>query len=273
MNKVNDLYYINSNYYLAKIYTIKDNPQEALKYSDKYFNKFEQIQSKLDNEVQEVNFRLGSVNVKKDMEELQAKNQNKIRFWNLMIFLFVGVLLVLIVLYVKSIRKKRETDKKVNALIEEYKLRLELNNATPVNINKEEVVIESAPKIAAKMNLDLDKEEEIFEKLKQLEKKHYYLNSDFTQQSVAKKIKTNTSYLSYVVNKRFGKTFSEYSNELKINYVINELIANSKYRKYSTQALAESVGFKNAISFTKSFSKRTGVTPTQFTKKLETTDF
>ncbi|MCC9072100.1 helix-turn-helix domain-containing protein [Flavobacterium sp. F-65] len=273
MNKVNDLYYINSNYYLAKIYTIKDNPQEALKYSDKYFDKFEQIQSKLDNEVQEVNFRLGNVNVKKDMEELQTKNQNKIRFWNLMIFLFVGVLLVLIVLYVKSVKKKRETDKKVNALIEEYKLRLELNDAAPVTIDKEEVVIESIPKMVAKMNLDLEKEEEIFEKLKQLEKKHYYLNSDFTQQSVAKKIKTNTSYLSYVVNKRFGKTFSEYSNELKINYVINELITNSIYRKYSTQALAESVGFKNAISFTKSFSKRTGVTPTQFTKKLETTDF
>ena len=273
MNKVNDLYYVNSNYYLAKIYTIKNNPQEALKYSEKYFDKFEQIQSKLDNEVQEVNFRLGNVNVKKDMEELQAKNQNKIRFWNLMIFLFVGVLLVLIVLYIKSIKKKRETDRKVNALIEEYKLRLELNESLPENINKDEAIAESAPKSTVKMNLDLEKEEEIYEKLKQLEKKHYYLNSDFTQQSVAKKIKTNTSYLSYVVNKRFGKTFSEYSNELKINYVINELITNSKYRKYSTQALAESVGFKNAISFTKSFSKRTGVTPTQFTKKLETTNF
>ncbi|MCV9933672.1 helix-turn-helix domain-containing protein [Flavobacterium sp. LS1R47] len=273
INKVNDLYYVNSNYYLAKIYTIKNNPQEALKYSEKYFDKFEQIQSKLDNEVQEVNFRLGNVNVRKDMEELQVKNQNKIRFWNLMVFLFVGVLLVLIVLYVKSIKKKRETDRKVNSLIEEYKLRLELNEALPESVNKDEAVTESIPKMAVKMNLDLEKEEEIYEKLKQLEKKHYYLNSDFTQQSVAKKIKTNTSYLSYVVNKRFGKTFSEYSNELKINYVINELITNSKYRKYSTQALAESVGFKNAISFTKSFSKRTGVTPTQFTKKLETTNF
>jgi AraC-like DNA-binding protein len=273
INKVNDLYYINSNYYLAKIYTVKNNPQEALKYSEKYFDKFEQIQSKLDNEVQEVNFRLGNVNVKKDMEELQVKNQNKIRFWNLMIFLFVGALLVLIVLYIKSIKKKRETDRKVNALIEEYKLKLELNEVLPESINKDETVTGTIPKMAVKMNLDLEKEEEIYEKLKQLEKKHYYLNSDFTQQSVAKKIKTNTSYLSYVVNKRFGKTFSEYSNELKINYVINELITNSKYRKYSTQALAESVGFKNAISFTKSFSKRTGVTPTQFTKKLETTNF
>lgn len=273
INKVNDLYYINSNYYLAKIYTIRNNPQEALKYSDKYFDRFEQIHSKLDKEVQEVNFRLGNVNIKKDMEELQIKNLNKIRFWNLIIFIFIVVLLVLVVLYVKDIKKKRETDKKVNALIEEYKLKLECNDVSSKSINQEGLMLESTPRIAVKMNLDLLKEEEIFEKLKQLEKKHYYLNSDFTQQLVAKKIKTNTSYLSYVVNKRFGKTFSEYSNELKINYVINELIANPKYRKYSTQALAESVGFKNAISFTKSFSKRTGVTPTQFSKKLEATEF
>ena len=46
------------------------------------------------------------------------------------------------------------------------------------------------------------------------------------------------------------------------------MITNPTYRKYSTQAIAESVGFKNAISFTKSFNKRTGVTPVQFIKGI-----
>ena len=81
-------------------------------------------------------------------------------------------------------------------------------------------------------------------------------------------LKTNTTYLSYVVNKRFGKSFGEYSNELKINYVINEMITNHMYRKYSTQAIAESVGFKNAVSFAKSFRKRTGVSPAQFASNI-----
>ena len=47
-----------------------------------------------------------------------------------------------------------------------------------------------------------------------IEDKLVFLNQDYTQQFVAKKIKTNTAYLSFVVNKRFGKTFSEYANEL-----------------------------------------------------------
>jgi len=41
---------------------------------------------------------------------------------------------------------------------------------------------------------------------------------------------------------------------------------NTKYREYSTQAIAESVGFKNAVSFTKSFSKKTGYTPYQYSR-------
>ncbi|GAA6768903.1 hypothetical protein AAFH68_48610 [Flavobacterium sp. CGRL1] len=118
------------------------------------------------------------------------------------------------------------------------------------------------------LSIDEAKENKIVEKLLALESKLEYLNADFTLPYVAKKIKTNTTYLSYVVNKRFGKSFGEYSNELKINYVINEMITNHMYRKYSTQAIAESVGFKNAVSFAKSFRKRTGVSPAQFANNI-----
>ena len=120
----------------------------------------------------------------------------------------------------------------------------------------------------ANLSIDEAKENKIVEKLLILEEKLEYLNADFTLSYAAKKIKTNTTYLSYVVNKRFGKSFSEYSNELKINYVINQMITNHLYRKYSTQAIAESVGFKNAVSFAKSFRKRTGVSPAQFANNI-----
>ncbi|WP_083380501.1 helix-turn-helix domain-containing protein [Flavobacterium frigoris] len=82
-------------------------------------------------------------------------------------------------------------------------------------------------------------------------------------------MKTNTYYLSGVVNNYYNKSFSEYLNELRINDAIGVMISNATYRKYSTQAIAESVGFKNAVSFTKSFNKRKGVTPVKFIKGLE----
>ena len=109
---------------------------------------------------------------------------------------------------------------------------------------------------------------EILHKLSKLIQKNEYLKEGFTLPYVASKIKTNTTYLSYVVNKEFQKSFSDYVNELKINHAINEMLHNPIYRKYSTQAIAESVGFKNAVSFSKSFHKRTGVTPVQFIKSI-----
>jgi len=39
-----------------------------------------------------------------------------------------------------------------------------------------------------------------------------------------------------------------------------------QYREYSTQAVAESVGYKNAVSFTKSFKRKTGMTPFQYSR-------
>jgi YesN/AraC family two-component response regulator len=167
-----------------------------------------------------------------------------------------------------NIREKNKSEIKFKNIIEEYQHNLEIKNVTQLlsseNIN-EEIVKTNQNSV---LTLDEEKEKQIFNKLKLLEDKLIFLNQDFTLQFVAKKIKTNTTYLSYVVNKNFGKNFSEYANELKINYAINEMISNQTYRKYSTLAIAESVGFKNATSFTRTFSKRTGLSPVQFAQKL-----
>jgi AraC-like DNA-binding protein len=51
--------------------------------------------------------------------------------------------------------------------------------------------------------------------------------------------------------------------------VINEIINNKKYREYTTLAIAESAGFKNADSFTSSFKKKTGITPFNFINEIK----
>ena len=167
-------------------------------------------------------------------------------------------------------RENKKSKEKIELLLKAYtsdienkekqEVLLPLIKSTTANDNK---------KISTNISIDEEKENQIIVLLQAIEEKKTFLNQDFTQQFVAKKIKTNTAYLSHVVNKRFGKTFSEYANDLKINYAINEMIHNSQYRKYTTQAIAESVGFKNAVSFRKSFSKKTGVSPSQFLKNLE----
>jgi AraC-like DNA-binding protein len=109
---------------------------------------------------------------------------------------------------------------------------------------------------------------EILEKLIKLEEKKYFLKQECTLHNVAKKLKTNTAYLSKIVNNELGKNFSTYINELRINYVIIELKNNSKLRSYSVNAIAEEVGYKGPESFTKYFKVATGISPTIYIKKI-----
>lgn len=267
--------YFQSNYIQAKIYSIKNEPELAFKHSKIYLDSYEKYEGQLREEALEVNYKLGTANLSDEMLSIQEKYKYEV-LWNKALKVLYVILVVGIVFFlIKSIRDKNKAQKKMNALIEEFKANLEKKEIEKAALERPLIV--EVPELEddgllkkenANLSIDEAKENKIVEKLLALEEKLEYLNADFTLSYVAKKIKTNTTYLSYVVNKRFGKSFGEYSNELKINYVINQMITNHLYRKYSTQAIAESVGFKNAVSFAKSFRKRTGVSPAQFANNI-----
>lgn len=268
-NNIKDENFLKANYYLAKIYNIKKEPELAYKYSKIYLDNYEQSEAKLNNEALEVNYKLGTVDLSDEMVGIQEKFENEVLLNKALKVFYVLLVIGIVFLLIKNIRDKNKAHKKMNALIEEFKANLEKKEnqiVAEIEVPEPEDVL--LKKENVNLSIDEAKENKIVEKLLALENKLEYLNPDFTLSYVAKKIKTNTTYLSYVVNKRFGKSFGEYSNELKINYVINEMITNHMYRKYSTQAIAESVGFKNAVSFAKSFRKRTGVSPAQFASNI-----
>jgi AraC-like DNA-binding protein len=277
-NKTVDISFFRSNYIQAKIYSIKNEPELAYKHSKLYLDSYEKYEGNLRDEALEVNYKLGTADLSGEMLSVQEKYKYEV-FWNKALKIFYVILVIGIVFFlIKNIRDKNKAQKKMNALIEEFKANLERKELEKTETEQvaAEAIVAEVPEVEdvalkkenANLSIDEAKENKIVEKLLLLEEKLEYLNADFTLSYAAKKIKTNTTYLSYVVNKRFGKSFSEYSNELKINYVINQMITNHLYRKYSTQAIAESVGFKNAVSFAKSFRKRTGVSPAQFANNI-----
>ncbi|MCD9573674.1 AraC family transcriptional regulator [Flavobacterium soyae] len=272
ITKSNNIDFLKSNYYQAKIYNLKNEPELAYKHSKVYLDNYEDFQTKLNHEALEVNYKLGVNDLTQEMVVIQEKYQYDVLINKALKVFYVLLVVGIVFLLIKNIRDKNKAHKKMNALIEEFKANIEKKNNAEIEPEEKEEILETEEIHLKRENITLSideaKENKIVEKLLALENKLEYLNADFTLPYVAKKIKTNTTYLSYVVNKRFGKSFGEYSNELKINYVINEMITNHMYRKYSTQAIAESVGFKNAVSFAKSFRKRTGVSPAQFANNI-----
>jgi len=117
--------------------------------------------------------------------------------------------------------------------------------------------------------IDNEKVEAILIKIQKLEDKLYFLRQDCTLHNMAKKLRTNTSYLSKIINTHLDKSFSIYINELRINYAIIELKHNKRLRAYSVKGIAQEMGYKNADAFSRYFTSATGISPSVYIKKIK----
>lgn len=111
--------------------------------------------------------------------------------------------------------------------------------------------------------------DDILKNLVSFEENNDFLDSSLTLQVLAKKIDSNSNYLSKVINHFKGMSFSNYINLLRVEYSIDQLRNNSTFRKYTINAIAKEVGFNNSESFSKAFNKNTGIKPSYFIKELE----
>lgn len=114
-----------------------------------------------------------------------------------------------------------------------------------------------------------DIESGILKKLDKLESSKKYLEKDMTLVKMASLLNTNTKYVTKTIAKHRGKGTIEYITDLKIDYIIDILKKESKYRNYTNKALGEEAGFGSTQNFTRAFKVRTGITPTYFIYKLK----
>lgn len=108
----------------------------------------------------------------------------------------------------------------------------------------------------------------VLHKLSVFETKQQFTSATLSLASLAKKLNTNSKYLSKIINHYYQKNFSSYINDLRIHYAINRLKNDRLFRKYSMQSIAEEVGFKSGKSFSKAFQKITNNYPSCFIKEL-----
>ncbi|WP_046755559.1 helix-turn-helix domain-containing protein [Kordia jejudonensis] len=110
--------------------------------------------------------------------------------------------------------------------------------------------------------------DEILQKLTNLEAQEFYLNPKYNLYATAKKIDTNTTYLSNILNTYKKMTFTEYLNTLRIDYTLHRLENDKKFRMYTIKAMAKEVGYKSHGSFSRAFKAKTGENPSTYLKKI-----
>lgn len=109
----------------------------------------------------------------------------------------------------------------------------------------------------------------LLKKLEDFEKSGAFTQPDLSLQQLAKKLKTNTKYLSEVINTHKKKNFNTYINELRVHYIIERLKHQPQYRLYKIKYLAEESGFTTHSAFAAVFKSYTGLSPINYIQLLK----
>jgi len=126
-----------------------------------------------------------------------------------------------------------------------------------------------APVATAKsLDISPDVLDDILTRLQKFEQKQDFLKKELTQVKMSEMIKTNSSYLSKVINSAKGKSFTAYINDMRIEYVVDMLKNKPVYRMYTIKALADLSGFSTPQNFSDAFYNNTGIRPSYFISQL-----
>ncbi|WP_298510627.1 helix-turn-helix domain-containing protein [uncultured Kordia sp.] len=205
-----------------------------------------------------INYEYDRGRLTRERDELIAELKEKDKLSNTLLKLLFVFVIILVLFLIFINRKKKYYRNK----FEEYISSKDIEK-------KEESTKKTISEESQKIGLSEEIIKEIISKLEEFEQEKKFLFPDSTQNNVASSLKTNSTYLSKVVNSIKNKNFTNYINDLRIEYAINELQNNKQFRAYSVKAIAFEIGFKSSQSFSNAFIKKTGIKPSIFINEIK----
>lgn len=100
-----------------------------------------------------------------------------------------------------------------------------------------------------------------------IEGEKLYLYQSLTLDDLAKRLKTNRTYLSSYFSNVVNKTFYDYINELRIKEKSIPMLR--EHPEYTFEYIAQNSGFNSISTFRRAFRKITKLTPSEFREKLQ----
>ncbi|MDY0198938.1 MAG: helix-turn-helix domain-containing protein, partial [Tenuifilaceae bacterium] len=94
-----------------------------------------------------------------------------------------------------------------------------------------------------------------------------YLEANLSLPELAKKIEIPSHHLSRVINEHFGVNFFDFVNQYRIEEVKSR-ISNPDFENLSFLGIAYDSGFNTKSAFNRVFKKMTGLTPSEYKKKI-----
>jgi len=190
------------------------------------------------------------------IDQLTQRSEKKDQENLSLIYISIGLLIVLVILFIIYQRHTINNRKKFTIVVQKLEEAEKSAKVKPIiKVTKEKKVPD-------------EKIVEILKGLQKFEDTHAFLHKSTSLTSVAKKLNTNTSYLSKTINAQKGMSFINYITKLRIDYALHNLKNDKVLRSYSIKGIAEELGFKSEGAFSRAFKKQTGIYPSYFIKNL-----
>ena len=118
------------------------------------------------------------------------------------------------------------------------------------------------------LNLPEERVRELHQLFENYITKQYFLQQHTSLKHVADHLRTQPYVLSAFINQVYHMHFNDVINLHRVKY-IEDGLTNKKWESLTLEAIARKAGFNNRITFLTAFKKFTGITPTQYIKKIQ----
>lgn len=225
-----------------------DSPEEQLLIS-KEISEITKLETQTSKDVAQYEFKKSKKN--------EIHKNNQIKLW-----IGISILITLIsivVIFLKNRRNKKLKNLYIAAKENQGSFAKEYGEGSNNEIKSKKT----------DLFINEETEKELIRKLEQFENKKQFTKIGLTASQMCSILNTNSKYLTYILKTYRSSDFTCYLNNIRINYIIDELYKNPALSKYKIAALAEMAGFASHAQFTKIFKEKKGMSPSTFLRFLE----
>ncbi|MCL9807684.1 helix-turn-helix domain-containing protein [Flavobacterium amniphilum] len=249
--------------HLIDYYKKHQNYKEAMYYSDQFIKADKVLDENYRYITDKITKNYDIHNVVSSKQTLiSSLKKEKISLKSIIVLLFFGIISLLVLLYLNHKKREKEIEKQ-KQLFETFKKERELQ----ISLNHE--LTKPISKKASIDNIDETVVSHILDSLQKFEKELRFIEKEYTIEILASEFKTNSNYLSKVINVIKECTFTQYINNLRIEYILEKLETDKKTLNYTIQALSEICGYNSVQTFTRAFTAYTNMKPSNFIKELK----
>ena len=255
---------LRSNYEeLIEFYKKNGNHKEELYYT----NQLLKADSVISSDFKHLSTRIYKEYDTKMLMETKENLEKTNSYSKLLIFICLAIIILLGFAIFYRIKKQRNIQKNYQDLL--VKLEQTSEPQTVSIPEKSEIKESSSSSESTDKTIKFDNSivEKLLNDIQLFEAQQGYLEQGLTLKKLSEQFKTNTSYLSQVINEYKGSNFNTYINALRINYATQKIYHDKEWRKYSIEHIASAAGFSNRQSFSNIFLEQNGIRPADFIKK------